>query len=306
MVTGAALATVNRLPVLLLPGDIFATRRPGPVLQQLEQPGSPEMSRERLLPAGVALLGPHRRGPSSCSRRCSAAMRVLTDPGRDRRGHAGAAAGRPGRGVGLPGRALRAAACGASRGRCPTRGPAGPRGGADSRGQAAADRRRRRRHLLARRRTRCARSPSRPASRSARRRPARARCPTTIRWRSARSASTGTFAANRFAREADLVIGVGTRYCDFTTASQTAFQHPDVRFVNINVAAVRRLQARRRCRWSATRARRSRRSRDALAGWRVDAGYRARAARAERRVGRRGRSGSTRADQAPVCRARAR
>ena len=38
MVTGAALATVNRLPVLLLPGDTFATRRPHPVLQQLEVP----------------------------------------------------------------------------------------------------------------------------------------------------------------------------------------------------------------------------------------------------------------------------
>jgi 3D-(3,5/4)-trihydroxycyclohexane-1,2-dione acylhydrolase (decyclizing) len=49
--------------------------------------------------------------------------------------------------------------------------------------------------------------------------------------------ATGTFAANRVARDADLVIGVGTRYSDFTTASKTAFQNPDVRFVNINVAS---------------------------------------------------------------------
>src|SRR3712207_1188041 len=48
--------------------------------------------------------------------------------------------------------------------------------------------------------------------------------------------TTGTLAANRAAREADLVIGVGTRYTDFTTASKTAFQNPDVRFVNVNVA----------------------------------------------------------------------
>ena len=48
--------------------------------------------------------------------------------------------------------------------------------------------------------------------------------------------ATGTFAANRAAREADLVIGVGTRWSDFTTASKTAFQNPDVRFVNINIA----------------------------------------------------------------------
>ena len=47
---------------------------------------------------------------------------------------------------------------------------------------------------------------------------------------------TGNFAANRIARKADLVIGIGTRYSDFTTASKTAFQNPNVRFVNINVA----------------------------------------------------------------------
>ena len=46
---------------------------------------------------------------------------------------------------------------------------------------------------------------------------------------------TGTFAANRIAKEADLVIGIGTRYSDFTTASKTAWQNPDVRFININV-----------------------------------------------------------------------
>jgi 3D-(3,5/4)-trihydroxycyclohexane-1,2-dione acylhydrolase (decyclizing) len=48
--------------------------------------------------------------------------------------------------------------------------------------------------------------------------------------------STGTTAANAVARDADVVIGIGTRYSDFTTASRTAFQNPDVRFVNINVA----------------------------------------------------------------------
>src|SRR6185295_17776191 len=48
--------------------------------------------------------------------------------------------------------------------------------------------------------------------------------------------ATGTPAANRLAREADLVIGIGTRWSDFTTASKSAFQDPGVRFVNINVA----------------------------------------------------------------------
>jgi len=48
--------------------------------------------------------------------------------------------------------------------------------------------------------------------------------------------ATGTLAANRLANDADLVIGIGTRYSDFTTASKTAFQNPEVRFVNVNVA----------------------------------------------------------------------
>jgi 3D-(3,5/4)-trihydroxycyclohexane-1,2-dione acylhydrolase (decyclizing) len=48
--------------------------------------------------------------------------------------------------------------------------------------------------------------------------------------------ATGTFAANRAAREADVVVGIGTRWSDFTTASKTAFQNPSVRFVNVNVA----------------------------------------------------------------------
>src|SRR5262249_35276648 len=47
---------------------------------------------------------------------------------------------------------------------------------------------------------------------------------------------TGTPGANLLARDADLIIGVGTRYSDFTTASKTAFQNPQVRFININVA----------------------------------------------------------------------
>jgi 3D-(3,5/4)-trihydroxycyclohexane-1,2-dione acylhydrolase (decyclizing) len=47
---------------------------------------------------------------------------------------------------------------------------------------------------------------------------------------------TGTPGANILAREADLVLGIGTRYSDFTSASKTAFQNPAVRFVNINVA----------------------------------------------------------------------
>ena len=48
--------------------------------------------------------------------------------------------------------------------------------------------------------------------------------------------ATGTPGANKITNEADLVIGIGTRYSDFTTASKTAFQNPDVKFININIA----------------------------------------------------------------------
>ena len=47
--------------------------------------------------------------------------------------------------------------------------------------------------------------------------------------------ATGTLSANRIAHDADLVIGIGTRYSDFTTASKTAFQNPSVKFININL-----------------------------------------------------------------------
>ena len=49
--------------------------------------------------------------------------------------------------------------------------------------------------------------------------------------------ATGSPVANALAREADVVLGIGTRYSDFTTASRTVFQNPDLRFVNLNIAA---------------------------------------------------------------------
>ena len=65
MVTGAALATVNRLPVLLLPGDTFATRRPHPVLQQLEVPHDGDRVGERRLPARCRATSIGSSGPSN-------------------------------------------------------------------------------------------------------------------------------------------------------------------------------------------------------------------------------------------------
>ena len=108
MVTGAALATINRLPVLLLPGDVFATRRANPVLQQLEHPAVGSTCRSTTASGRCRASSTGSSGPSSCRRRCSDAMRVLTDPA-----ETGAvtlpAAGRAGRGIRLAGRAVRAA-----------------------------------------------------------------------------------------------------------------------------------------------------------------------------------------------------
>ena len=109
--------------------------------------------------------------------------------------------------------------------------------------------------------------------------------------------ATGTPAANRLAREADVVIGVGTRWSDFTTASKSAFQDPDVRFVNVNVAGLDAakhsglpLEADARLALDALR--------DALAGWRADADWQRRARRARRGPGTRRSRASTRRPRA--------
>src|SRR5947209_6238159 len=79
MVTGAALATVNRLPVLLLPGDVFASRRPNPVLQQLEAPGFPDASvNDAFRP--VSRFFDRINRPDQLPESALEAMRVLTDP----------------------------------------------------------------------------------------------------------------------------------------------------------------------------------------------------------------------------------
>lgn len=79
MVTGAALATVNRLPVLLLPGDIFASRRPHAVLQQLEQPYSQDISvNDTFRPVSRYFDRIYR--PEQLFSSLPEAMRVLTDP----------------------------------------------------------------------------------------------------------------------------------------------------------------------------------------------------------------------------------
>ena len=150
MLTGAALATINRLPVLLLPSDTFATRVSAPVLQDLEQPHDNEMTVNdafKPLSRFFDRVWRPEQLPVGAARRDAGAHR----PGRDRRGHHRAAAGRAGRGVRLAGIAVRRTHL--ARG-TPAAGAVGDRHRPrrSSVGAAPADRRGRRRHLLRRQR----------------------------------------------------------------------------------------------------------------------------------------------------------
>ena len=146
MITGAALATINRLPVLLLPSDYYATRRQGPVLQQLEHVISfDESVNDCFRPVSKFF---DRISPARAAHRIAARGDAGPDrPGRDGRGHDRAASGRAVRGRAVAGEPVRAACVGA---RAP---PAPPRPRARRRRDAAGvleadDHRRRGRPLL--------------------------------------------------------------------------------------------------------------------------------------------------------------
>ncbi len=222
LVTAAALAHVNRLARAVPAGRRIrlARARPGAAagrgLSRRRRLG------QRLLQAGVAVFRSHRR-TGAAPGRVAAGDRRADRCRAVRPGDARAAAGRAGRGVRLPrsvfrevGRAHPGAA---ARGRG-TRGS----GGDAARGEAAADCRGRRGSLQRWRRRRVApvcRNPS--GARWPRRRRARARCRGTTRCSWARSASPARTAANALAREADLVLAIGTRLSDFTTGSHSLF-----------------------------------------------------------------------------------
>ncbi len=235
MLTGAALATINRLPVLLLPADTFATRVSAPVLQELELPSSGDITvndafkplsryfdrlwRPEQLPS--ALLG---------------AMRVLTDPV-----ETGAATvaipqdvaaeafdwpeslfaprtwhiRRP-----LPEPSVIARAAELIRKAERPLIVAG--GGVVYSGATDA--------LAAF----CEQTGIPVGQSQAGKGSLRYDHPQSV----GAIGSTGTTAANALATDADVVIGIGTRYSDFTSASRTAFNNPNVRFVNINVASM--------------------------------------------------------------------
>lgn len=232
MVTGAALATTNRLPVLLLPSDQFATRYPDPVLQQLEDPRSLDISvNDAFKP--VSRFWDRINRPEQLMPSLLAAMRVLTDPA-----ETGAVT------ICLP-QDVQAEAYDWPQEFFSRRVWHIPRPAPDP---AAVER------AVA-----AIKAAKRPlivagggvvyseASEVLREFASVTGIPVTD-TQSGKGAinfdhplavggvgSTGNSAANALAAQADLIIGIGTRYSDFTTASHTAFARPDVKFVNINV-----------------------------------------------------------------------
>ncbi|MGW1954059.1 3D-(3,5/4)-trihydroxycyclohexane-1,2-dione acylhydrolase (decyclizing) [Streptomyces sp. NPDC001920] len=233
LVTGAALATINHLPVLLLPGDVFATRPADPVLQQLEVPYAGDVSvNDCLRPVSRyfdRITRPEALIPSALH-----AMRVLTDPV-----ETGAVT------LALP-QDVQAEAYDWPEDLFAERTWVIRRPGADPTELAEAVRT-----------IRSARRPLLVAGGGVHHSRAEAalaefaestRIPVastqagkgSLRFDHPQDVGgighTGTATADELARTADLVIGVGTRFTDFTTASGTLFTGAGVRFLNLNIA----------------------------------------------------------------------
>ncbi|MDF2916101.1 MAG: iolD [Microbacterium sp.] len=234
MLTGAALATANRLPALLLPSDTFATRVADPVLQQLEQPWDIGLTvNDAFRP--LSRFFDRVQRPEQLYSIALAAMRVLTDPA-----ETGAVT------IALPedvqAEALDVPVEFLQDREWHVRRPVPERGPLE---RAVAAIRRAKKPLIV---------AGGGVIYSTAEDALRAFVEATgipvgttqagggsLPWDHPQYlggvGATGSLAANRRAAEADLVIGIGTRYSDFTTASRTAFQNPDVSFVNVNVAA---------------------------------------------------------------------
>ena len=273
MITGAALATTNRIPVLLLPSDMFATRGPDPVLQQLEDTRAGDVSvNDAFRPVSKyfdRITRPEQLIPAAL-----AAMRVLTDPVetgavtlalpqdvqaeaydwpeeffRRRVWHIDRPVPEPealARAVELL-RSAKTPLIVAGGGVVYSEAERELRAFAAATGIPVADTH---------------------AGKGA------------VPWDHPSAVggigSTGTTAANALAAEADVVLGIGTRYSDFTTASHTVFGNPAVKFVNLNVARLD--AAKHSAEMVLADAKRGITAlHEALAGWQVDDAYRTRA-----------------------------
>lgn len=233
MVTAAATATANCIPVLFLPGDVYATRQPDPVLQQMEQPHDLSISTNDAFRA-VSKYWDRVTRPEQLMSACINAMRVLTDPA-----DTGAVT------IALP---------------------------QDVEGEAYDYPEyffQKRVHRIDRRPATKSMIEDAIKLITAKKKPMLI-CGGGVKYSEAWDTfrefahkynipfgetqagkgvilwddpmnlnglgETGCLAANEIAKQADLVIGVGTRYTDFTTSSKWLFQNPEVNFLNINVS----------------------------------------------------------------------
>jgi len=233
MITAAGTASANRIPLLLLPGDVFATRQPDPVLQQIEQSYDLSISTNDAFRA-VSKYWDRINRPEQLMTACINAMRVLTDPAETGAVTLSLPQDVQGEAWDFPDYFFQKRVHRLDR-RLPTLAQlqdalkllAGKRkpliicgGGVKYSEAGEALRQFAERHNIPFAETQAGKGTIVSDH------------PLNVGG----VGETGCLAANLLAKEADLVIGVGTRYTDFTTASKWIFQNPDVSFLNINVS----------------------------------------------------------------------
>jgi len=233
MLTGAAAATINRVPVLLLPGDVFARRNVAPVLQQLESSSTQDISVNDCFQP-VSRYWDRISRPEQLLTSLPEAMRVLTSPAETGAVTLSLPQDVQAEAFDFPAEFFEKRVWHIPRNRCDqdflrkaadwlreAKKPLIVAGGGVLYSEAG--------DALAQ----FADATGIPVTETQAGKGALAfDHPQEV----GAMGVTGTPGANLLAREADLILGVGTRYSDFTSASKTAFQNPDVRFININVA----------------------------------------------------------------------
>jgi 3D-(3,5/4)-trihydroxycyclohexane-1,2-dione acylhydrolase (decyclizing) len=233
MVTGAACATINRLPVLLMPGDIFARRNVAPVLQQLELPGSQDISVNDCFKP-VSKYWDRINRAEQLITALPEVMRVLTSPSDTGAVTLALPQDVQAEAFDFPEDLFRKRIWKIARVRSDVRllseavslikaskKPMIIAGGGVIYSEAT--------DIL----TKLVNSTGIPVAETF---AGKGSLPYNHPSNLGAVGATGTPGANEISAETDLVIGIGTRYSDFTTASKTAFQNPEVKFININVA----------------------------------------------------------------------
>lgn len=233
MVTGAALATINRLPVLLLPGDIFSRRNVAPVLQQLESAFSQDMSVNDCFKP-VSKYWDRINRPEQLITSLPEAMRVLTSQAETGAVTLAMPQDVQAEAFDFPSELFEKRTWHISR----------PRPDSSIIQKAATWIRRAKRPLIiagggviySEATDILKQLVNRTGIPVAETFAGKGSLPYDEPENLGACGVTGTPGAIAMAKEADLIIGIGTRYSDFTTASKTSFQDPDVRFININIA----------------------------------------------------------------------